>query len=1030
VSIRFQNQQHIRTGTLSTFTGATTFTWSLRLLIDSMTYTGDAIVFGGQFFGMFALRFTAVSGSNVVMRASVTQAGGGNLTTPTFQVPIGRPVHLAGVYNGSNLRVYLNAASVALTSTTAPLAVSESRLVFVGIDPTVTGFVGDYHLDDLCLWRNVALTTAQLRALRDQVPFDVDPGPAFLSWSLDGTAGQGVLTTSPGVQSAGITTAFISTPPPVFADRDMAYVPSVRVQSAALAPSGKGILIRLEDVVHGGPVAPSAIGTTPTLTVDGAPVDLAAIGPLWQANTLPYVYYPLAVAVDPAAAVRLSAPVGWAQAGALGEVQGMADLAVASPGPAILPELPTGPKQLNLGWNVPAPYNYSQVRAYANLLRQGSRYFGPQVSGTTPTITYDPVTLFPSDVTGGEIACRVSLTAGAVFDPRGYATLPAGTYVLLWDGTGNARLLEEVGHGFSQVSSDLVGPTDKRRTYSLTLTNNPALSRGVQLRLVISGQVANVRVHGPATPLDGSEKFHPGYLRMLAGSRLIRFMDATQTNNSSRVALADLPNPDQFTFDAASHFKSVSRSIASIGPYENADGYFFPNGRTHLLVTTTTPHGLATGQLVYFTNLTGGTDGNGQLVLNNGTRVNLGWIATSSLPTICRVLSPTTLALGLFTGITGAPGQPAGTQAITGQVRLDIANIMPFADCIELGNRVGADPWICVPHAFTDEATAALAAGLVPVLGPGRKLRVEYTNEHWNLAPGFQQAEFCASQGAIVGLTPTQWYAKRTGEVHAIFAAAFASAGRPGDLIRIFGSQSANSGITSQIVGYCAAQAIPVDEIAIAPYFYNAPGNSPTRWAALDPDQAHDLSDLAILRFTGKVAAHRAILQASYPAAAVVCYEGGMELGVATQNYGGNAATAAALSRAWVRHPRIRRTVLQYCQNLENEGCAAFAYYGLAGDMPNYSGMSGSATWFAYNRTDQPAGLGDGSDGRFDNRADFQDLGRVVSVVGQGVEEWIGMMAAADEGKAEVDPRPSSMPGRITPAQLRGRRARHRPGGR
>jgi hypothetical protein len=154
-----------------------------------------------------------------------------------------------------------------------------------------------------------------------------------------------------------------------------------------------------------------------------------------------------------------------------------------------------------------------------------------------------------------------------------------------------------------------------------------------------------------------------------------------------------------------------------------------------------------------------------------------------------------------------------------------------------------------------------------------------------------------------------------------------------------------------------------------------------------------------------------------------------MEMGVPIQGYGGGSAAAAALSRAWVRHPRVRRTVLQYNQQLEAEGCTAFAYYGLAGDMPTYSGLDGAATWFAYNRTDQPSGLGDGSDGRFDNRTNFQDMSRVVSVVGQAVEDWIGMMAV-DEGKVEINPRPLPMPGRITPAQLRGRRARPRPGGR
>lgn len=1010
--IRLQNYQHLRTNALGTFTGATSFSWSLRLLIDSMAYTGDALVLGGQFFGMFSLRFTAVSGSNVTLRAGVTRSGS-SLSTSTFQVPMGRPVHLACTYSGTDLLVYLNGTLAAWSSAGASLAISEDRPIFLGVASTFAGFTADYTVDDFRLWRNVVLSLAQIQAFRDGLPFPAGLDDPFLAWSLAGDADQNVLLASQGVQSAGASAAFVSTPPPVFADRDMAYVPTVRVLSAAVAPSRKGILIRLEDILNGAPVPPSTLGASPTLTVDGSPADLDAIGPIWQANALPYIYYPLAAPIDPAAEVRLSAPTGWAQAGSRGEVQGMAGLAVTNPGPAILPDLPTGPKQMALGWNVPNAPNYGQVRTYANLVRQMSTGFAPQVGDSSPAVTYDPVTGFPSNVTGGEVYGTLVQSATAVFDPRGYATIPAGAYVLLWDGTGNVRLEERSNvHGFAQVSADLTGPTDKRRTYTLTLNPAGTGQRSAVIRLILGGQISNVRVYGPGTPTDGSEKFHPGYLRMIAGSRLIRFMDATVTNNSPRVTMADFPSRDRFTFDVSSTHKTIARTIASVGPHDNSDGYFLANGRCHVLVTTTAPHGIATGQFVYFSNLGGGVDGDGRLVLNNGTRVNITTIATQSVPAICRVLSPTTLAISLYTGVNGAPGQPAGIQAITGQALVRILNAVPFEDCVEIANRVGADPWICVPHAFTDEAVAELAASLVSVLDPGRKLRVEYTNEHWNIAIAFQQADYCAGQGAISSpsLTATQWYAKRAGEIHAIFAAAFASAGRPGDLIRVFGSQSANPGITSQIVAYCGANGIPVDEIAIAPYFYNAPSGNPTRWAALDPDQLHDLSDLAILRFTGKVAAHRPILQSSFPSARVVCYEGGMEMGVPIQGYGANSVAVAALSRAWVRHPRVRRTVLQYCQNLENEGCHAFAYFALAGPMPDYSGLQGGATWLVYNRTDQPSGLGDGSDGQFDNRTDYQDMGRVVAVVPKGIEEWIAMM---EPGAAPGSPAPHLHPFRV-----------------
>jgi hypothetical protein len=1005
--VRLQNYQHLRTNQFGTFTGATSFTWSIRLQVDSMAYSGDAIVLGGQFFGMFTLRFTGVSGSNVVMRAGVTQVGGG-LSTSTFQVPMGRPVHLAGVYNGTVLYIYLNATLVAWSDISAALAVSENRPIFLGVDPSFTGFAADYHLDDLYLWRNVALSTAQLRALRDGTAFASDPGPPFLSWSLDGDADDAVLTTSPGVQSAGIAIASVSSPPPVFAARDMAYSPSVRVSSAVVAPSGKGIIIRLEDIISGVQVAPSAIGTAPTLTIDGGSANIAAIGPIWQANVLPYIYYPLAAAVAPDADVRISAAAGWAQAGSRGEVQGMDSLSVSNPGPEILSDIPATTKRMGFGWNIPAPYNFSQVKIFANLMRQGS--FGFFTASGTPSYTLDATTRFPVNVTGGELYCRPVIFPGATFDPKGYASLPNGSYTLLWDGTGDARLSDETNdHSFSQTSADLAGPTGKRRTYSLSLGTGLSAVRSPQFRLTFSGAVSNVRIYPPGAATDGSEKFHPGFMRMIEGARCLRFMDTNMTNGSSWARAADLPAPGQFTFDATIPFRQVSSTVVSMGPHDNSDSYFLAQGRCYVLVTTAAPHNLTTGQVVHFTNLSGGS-GSGRILLANGTtRAEL---ADSNYKFPCRVMSPTTFAIALFTGISGAPGQPAGTQSFAGQARADLANTMTYEDCIELANLAESDPWICVPHAFTDEATADLAASMAEVLGAGRKLRVEYTNEHWNISNGFFQSEYCVGQGALAGLSASQWYAKRSGEVHAIFAAAFASAGRSADLVRVFGSQSVNPAVTGAIVDHCEANGIAIDEIAIAPYFYPDPATTPSRWAALSADQVHDLSDLSMLRFRGYASAHRATLRVKFPAADVVCYEGGLEMGVPLQGYGANSTAAAALSRAWVRHPRARKAALQYCQNLEDEGCTLLVYYGLAGGFPDYSGLSGGATWFAYNRTDEPSGTGDGTDGKFDNRTALSDLSRTVSVVGKAAGEWIAL--AAGEG-SPAPPRRR----RVVPALVR-----------
>jgi hypothetical protein len=101
--------------------------------------------------------------------------------------------------------------------------------------------------------------------------------------------------------------------------------------------------------------------------------------------------------------------------------------------------------------------------------------------------------------------------------------------------------------------------------------------------------------------------------------------------------------------------------------------------------------------------------------------------------------------------------------------------------------------------------------------------------------------------------------------------------------------------------------------------------------------------------------------------------------------------------------------VLRYLRQLEEEGCDVFAYYHLAGPLGDYNGISGGAVWAAYNRTDQPAGLGDGSDGLFNNQDDPQDLSRVVSVVGKAVQEWLAL-TQDDRGEEQNGPAPANSP--------------------
>ncbi len=63
---------------------------------------------------------------------------------------------------------------------------------------------------------------------------------------------------------------------------------------------------------------------------------------------------------------------------------------------------------------------------------------------------------------------------------------------------------------------------------------------------------------------------------------------------------------------------------------------------------------------------------------------------------------------------------------------------VPVEVMVALANRIGADPWVNMPHAADDAYMRAFATYMRDHLDPGLKVHVEYSNELWNLV--FPQA--------------------------------------------------------------------------------------------------------------------------------------------------------------------------------------------------------------------------------------------------------------------------------------------------
>lgn len=71
---------------------------------------------------------------------------------------------------------------------------------------------------------------------------------------------------------------------------------------------------------------------------------------------------------------------------------------------------------------------------------------------------------------------------------------------------------------------------------------------------------------------------------------------------------------------------------------------------------------------------------------------------------------------------------------------------MPWEHAIALSEELGADAWICVPHAADDDYIARLAVLFRDSLASSRKVYLEYSNEIWNWQ--FDQAHWVAKNGA------------------------------------------------------------------------------------------------------------------------------------------------------------------------------------------------------------------------------------------------------------------------------------------
>lgn len=183
-----------------------------------------------------------------------------------------------------------------------------------------------------------------------------------------------------------------------------------------------------------------------------------------------------------------------------------------------------------------------------------------------------------------------------------------------------------------------------------------------------------------------------------------------------------------------------------------------------------------------------------------------------------------------------------------------------------LAKLADADPWF--NHSWNDDVSYMVGAAKYAHdnLPGGHKVYVELSNEVWNFQ--FWQAQDNLAEATRLkinlnnGYGAWQNYSRRSLAMFKIWEAAFAD--RPGDLVRVLGTQVAYAEVTRQEMAYPEI-ADHIDAIAGAPYFSHD-RTKPYTDALL---QANIAATVATLKTTCDIA------RAKAPKARCITYEGG-----------------------------------------------------------------------------------------------------------------------------------------------------------
>ncbi|HND53070.1 MAG TPA: hypothetical protein PLV92_11755, partial [Pirellulaceae bacterium] len=241
---------------------------------------------------------------------------------------------------------------------------------------------------------------------------------------------------------------------------------------------------------------------------------------------------------------------------------------------------------------------------------------------------------------------------------------------------------------------------------------------------------------------------------------------------------------------------------------------------------------------------------------------------------------------------------------------------------IELSNELGANPWFNMPHLAQDDYVRRFAELVRDQLDPHLKVYVEWSNEVWNYAPGFEGHVWARDQAAAEGVRIEEIVARETRRDFAIWSEVFA--GQEDRLIRTVGGFTAGVGTAGWNEQVLSRMQGEFDALAIAPYISPSRDVRATYTASTTVDQvlADTRANMApvmtqVRMDADTVRRYESLLGRDLQ---LLAYEGGTHLD------DGNRPYERAFFEANV-DPRMHDLMLDYFRELEGAGLDSYMHF-------------------------------------------------------------------------------------------------------